>query len=273
MQGLAKQIESAVQAVQKRWDCTPRVGLILGSGLAGLADAMCVEEVIQYSEITCLPQATSLGHNGQLLCGMLAGCKTVTMQGRFHIYEGYSPQQATLSVRLLKALGVDVLLVTNAAGGINPSYQVGDVMLIHDQINLSFRNPLVGINDESLGPRFPDMSEPYDLKFEKLAIRIARQQNFVLHRGVYVALLGPTYETRAEYRMARQIGGDAVGMSTVPEVIVARHAGLRVLGLSAITNVGTPDHLTPTTGHQVLEAASKALPKLNSIFQGVLQTL
>jgi purine-nucleoside phosphorylase len=268
---LAKQIESAAQAVEDRWDTTPCAGIILGSGLGGLADEMDVEQVIDYADIPHFPQVTAMGHRGRLVCGGLAGRPVVAFQGRFHLYEGHSPQQSTLPVRLIKALGANTMLVSNAAGGINPKFKVGDVMLIHDQINLTFRNPLVGINDDELGPRFPDMSEPYDPQLEKLAIEIARQQNFVLHRGVYVALLGPTYETRAEYRMARLLGGDAVGMSTVPEVVVARHAGMRVLGLSTITNIA--DSSTETTGHDVLNAAASASNKLSKIIEGVVKSL
>jgi len=269
----APQIESAAQAVRDRWDSTPCAGVILGSGLGGLADEMEVEQVIDYGDIPHFPQATAVGHRGRLVCGMLAGRSVVAFQGRFHLYEGHSPQQSTLPVRLLKAMGARVLLVSNAAGGINPAMEVGDLMLIHDQINLTFTNPLVGINDDNLGPRFPDMSVPYDSLLESQAIEVARQHAIDLHRGVYVAIMGPTYETRAEYRMARLMGGDAVGMSTVPEVIVAQHAGLRVLGLSTITNVGSPDSLTQTTAHDVLAAAATASNKLSRIIKGVLESL
>jgi purine-nucleoside phosphorylase len=176
-------------------------------------------------------------------------------------------------VRLAKALGAEVLIVSNAAGGVNPRFQVGDVMLIEDQINLLFDNPLIGVNDDRLGPRFPDMSAPYDLELMQVAVEIARREKFTLHRGVYMAMLGPTYETRAEYRMVRMLGGDVVGMSTVPEVLAARHAGMRVLGLSTITNVGSPDAPAATSGHDVLAAAATAAGKLTKIVRGVVASL
>jgi purine-nucleoside phosphorylase len=210
---------------------------------------------------------------GMLVCGKLDGAPVVAFQGRFHLYEGHDAQRASLPVRLAHGLGANTLIVSNAAGGVNPSYEVGDMMLIEDQINLMFDNPLIGINDEQLGPRFPDMSAPYDPELMLAAEEIARRENFVLHRGVYVAMLGPTYETRAEYRMVRRLGGDAVGMSTVPEVLVARHEGMRVLGLSTITNVCSPDALTKTSGEQVIAAATAATDKLTTIVRGVVATL
>lgn len=269
---IASQIESSAQVVRDRWRASPSLGMILGSGLGGLADEIDVECAIRYADIPHFPQVTALGHVGRLLCGRLAGEPVVAFQGRFHLYEGYSPQQATLPVRLLKALGGRTLVVSNAAGGLNPHYAVGDVMLIEDQINFMFRNPLVGVNDDCLGPRFPDMSAPYDPRLQELAAETARRESFLLHRGVYVALLGPTFETRAEYRMARILGGDAAGMSTVPEVIVARHAGLRVLGLSTITNISSPDAPRQTTGHTVNAAAATAAGKLRAIIRGIVSS-
>jgi purine-nucleoside phosphorylase len=189
------------------------------------------------------------------------------------LYEGYSAEQAALPARLTKALGANALVVSNAAGGLNPHYVVGDVMVIEDHINLMFANPLIGVNDEQLGPRFPDMSCPYDREFMETAAQVARREDFVLHRGVYVAMKGPTYETRAEYRMARRLGGDVAGMSTVPEVIAARHADMRVFGLSTITNVGSPDAPVGTTGHDVINAAQSASSKLNKLVRGVVATL
>jgi purine-nucleoside phosphorylase len=192
------------------------------------------------------------------------------MQGRFHCYEGYSAERATFPVRVMKALGARLLIVSNAAGGLDPRFAVGDVMVIDDHINLLNRSPLVGMNDDRLGPRFPDMSAPYDRRLGDLALAIARRHNFVCHRGVYVAMLGPTYETRAEIRMLRHFGGHAVGMSTVPEVIVAMHAGMRVLGLSTITNVCSPDAPHSTSGDEVVAAAETAREKLRAIVAGVL---
>jgi purine-nucleoside phosphorylase len=270
---VAEQIETAATAVRKHWAEVPRVGIILGSGLGGLAEEIAVDARIDYSDIPGFVKSTAIGHKGQLVCGHLDGFSVVAFQGRFHLYEGYSSEQAALPARLTKALGANTLIVSNAAGGLNPHYAVGDVMVIEDHINFMFANPLVGVNDDNLGPRFPDMSAPYDNEFMEVAARVARKEDFVLHRGVYVAMLGPTYETRAEYRLARRIGGDAVGMSTVPEVIAARHAGLQVLGLSTITNVGSPDSPVGTTGHDVINAAQSASSKLSKLVRGVVATL
>ncbi len=270
---LADQIDAAAAAVRKRWPKSPRVGIILGSGLGGLAEQIDAEATIDYGDIPHFPKTTAIGHAGRLVCGTLEGKAVVAFQGRFHLYEGHAPETAGLPVRLLKALGGEALIVSNAAGGLNPQYGTGDVMLIDDQINLLFANPLVGVNDDSLGPRFPDMSSPYDRRLQAVAVKVAMREGFVLHRGVYVAVLGPNYETRAEYRLLRRLGGDAVGMSTVPEVIVARHAGLRVLGLSTITNVGSADALTETSGHDVLAVAATAADKLSAIVRGVIASL
>jgi purine-nucleoside phosphorylase len=273
MQHVAEQIAASAQAVRNGWDVTPRAGIILGSGLGGLADEIAVEATIDYADIPHFPKTTAIGHCGQLVCGRLEKVPVIAFRGRFHLYEGYSAEQAALPARLTKALGANSLIVSNAAGGLNPHYKVGDVMVIEDQINLLFANPLIGVNDDKLGPRFPDMSCPYDCEFMEIAARIARREDFALHRGVYVAMLGPTYETRAEYRMARRIGGDVAGMSTVPEVIAARHADMRVLGLSTITNVGSPDSPCGTTGHDVINAAMSAADKLTEIVRGVVASL
>lgn len=270
---LASQIEDATAVVREKWTTVPRAAIILGSGLGGLAEEISVEATIEYSEIPHFPQVSALGHRGLLVCGTLDSVPVIAFQGRFHLYEGHDAQRASLPVRLANALGADTLVVSNAAGGVNPQFQVGDVMLIEDQINLMFDNPLTGINDDGLGPRFPDMSAPYNRELMQTAAEIARRENFVLHQGVYVAMLGPTYETRAEYRMVKQLGADAVGMSTVPEVIVARHAEMRVLGLSTITNVCSPDQLTETSGDEVIAAAGTAAGKLTAIVRGVVAGL
>lgn len=270
---LAAKIEETAAVVKQQWSVVPKAGIILGSGLGGLADQVEVAAVIDYADLPHFPRTSAMGHKGRLVCGTLEGVPVVAFQGRFHLYEGHSAQTATLPVRLLRALGAETLLVTNAAGGVNPSYVVGDVMLIDDQINLLFTNPLIGVNDDDLGDRFPDMSAPYDSELMEVAVSIARRNDFVLHRGVYLSMLGPTYETRAEYRMARRLGGDAVGMSTVPEVIVARHANMRVLGLTTITNVGSPDAPSETSGHDVIAAAEAAAGKLVKIIRGVVTTL
>jgi len=270
---LVDKIAAAATAIQERWATSPKVGIILGSGLGELAEEISVEQMFDYEEIPHFSHTTAIGHRGRLVCGQLMNVPAIAFQGRFHLYEGHDAHQAAFPVRLLQALGGTTLVVSNAAGGLNPQYAVGDVMLIDDQINLMFRNPLVGINDDRLGPRFPDMSAPYDRTLMEVAARVARREDFALHRGVYVAMLGPTYETRAEYRMLRRLGGDAVGMSTVPEVLAARHAGMRVLGLSTITNVGSPDLLTETSGHDVIAAAGNASAKLGKLVRGVLASL
>jgi purine-nucleoside phosphorylase len=265
------QIDAAADAVRQQWPLSPRAGIILGSGLGELAGEIDAAATIDYADLPHFPRTTAIGHAGKLVCGRLAGVPVVAFQGRFHLYEGHSPQTAGFPVRLLKALGGESLIVSNAAGGLNPQYSTGDVMLIDDHINLMFDNPLVGVNDDALGPRFPDMSSPYDRDLQRQAVKIAMSEGFVLHRGVYVGMLGPTYETRSEYRMCRQLGGDVVGMSTVPEVIVARHASLRVLGLSTITNIGSPDALTETSGHDVLAVAATAAGKLSAIVRGIVR--
>jgi purine-nucleoside phosphorylase len=267
------QIDEAASAVRRHWPLSPKAGIILGSGLGEFAKEIAAEATIDYVDLPHFPRTTAIGHAGKLVCGTLAGVPVVAFQGRFHLYEGHSPQTAGFPVRLLKALGGEALIVSNAAGGLNPQYATGDVMLIDDQINLMFANPLVGVNDDALGPRFPDMSSPYDRELQQQAVKIAMSEGFVLHRGVYVGMLGPTYETRSEYRMCRQLGGDVVGMSTVPEVVVARHAGMRVLGLSTITNIGSPDALTETSGHDVLAVAATAAGKLSAIVRGVVREL
>ena len=270
---LAAQMQQAADAVRQRWSATPVGGIVLGSGLGDLAQHIEAEATIDYADIPFFPKATALGHRGQLVCGKFEGENVIAFQGRFHLYEGHTADVAALPTRLLKALGGEALIVSNAAGGVNPCYEVGDVMLIEDQINLLFDNPLIGVNDDALGPRFPDMSAPYDSALAELAIDVARREGFTLHRGVYMSCLGPTYETRAEYRMVRQLGADAVGMSTVPEVIAARHADMRVLGLSTITNVGSPDAPSETSGHDVIAAAQKASEKLIAIVRGVVRGL
>jgi purine-nucleoside phosphorylase len=267
---IAEQARAVAEVVKRRWAEAPRAGIILGSGLGDLASEIEAETTFDYAELPHFPQTTAIGHAGRLVCGRLAGAPVVAFQGRFHLYEGHSPEQAGFPVRVLKTLGGRTLIVSNAAGGLNPQYSAGDVMLIDDHINLMFDNPLVGMNDDALGPRFPDMSSPYSRSLQRQAMEVAMRERFLLHRGVYVAVLGPNYETRAEYRMLRRLGGDAVGMSTVPEVLVARHSGMRVLGLSTITNVGSPDALGKTSAHDVLAVAATAASKLGAIVRGVV---
>src|SRR5581483_5973421 len=264
------QIADAVAAVRGRWPRVPRVGIILGTGLGGFAQQVKTEAVIGYETIPHFPRATALGHRGQFVCGTIAGLGVVTMEGRFHLYEGYTAAQITLPVRVMHALGIELLIISNASGGLNPEHQPGDLLIIDDHINLMGANPLVGPNDDALGPRFPDLSRPYDPDLIERALSIAAREGIVAHRGIYIALTGPNYETRAEYRFLRMIGGDVVGMSTVPEVIVAAHCGLRVLAISTITNVARPEAAEPTNGQAVIAAAAKAEEKVRRIVLGIL---
>ena len=270
MQHLRSQIAESAAYVRSRWNEQPRCGIILGSGLGSVGEAIELDEAIDYGDIPNFLKSTAVGHRGRLLCGKLDGVPVIAMQGRFHCYEGYSAERATFPVRVMNALGVKLLIVSNAAGGLNPNFACGDVMVIDDHINLLNRNPLVGVNDDQLGPRFPDMGAPYDRQLGDRALAIARKHDFVCHRGVYAAMLGPTYETRAEIRMLRYFDADAVGMSTVPEAIVAIHAGLRVLGLSTITNICSPDKQVTTSGHEVIATAETARDKLLAIVTGIV---
>lgn len=270
--------ERAAAAVRSRSDCRPAVALVLGSGLSGLADAVEEPDIISYEDIPHWPVSTVSGHGGRLVLGKLEGNDIIVMQGRAHFYEGYSMQQITLPARIMSLLGVKILILTNAAGGINESYTPGDLMLIRDHLNLlglAGHNPLRGPNDEELGPRFPDMTEPYDRSLRQLAHTLAGEQGFSLQEGVYAYVAGPSYETPAELRYLRIIGADAVGMSTVPSVIVARHAGVRVLGISTITNMALPD---PTPGQtlshdEVLETGKIAIPRLTRLIRALVKQI
>jgi purine-nucleoside phosphorylase len=266
-------IERAAAAVRERFPRSPDVGIILGTGLGALAREIAVEATIEYPTIPGFPKSTVESHAGRLLCGTLGGKTVVAMQGRFHRYEGYSLRQVTFPVRVLKALGARSLIVSNACGGMHPDWSAGDLMLITDHINLLGDNPLVGANDDRLGPRFPDMSEPYDAALGELARSVARERGITLREGVYVAVAGPNLETRAEYRMLRALGADVVGMSTVPEVIVAVHAGMRVLGLSIITDMCIPEELEPASLEKIIAMANKAEPNLTAVVRGVLERM
>lgn len=268
---LSEQIQEAVHLIRQRWKREAYAGIILGTGLGTLTQEIVQETVIPYEEIPYFPRPTTVSHTGQLVCGRLEGLPIVAMEGRFHAYEGYSFQQITFPVRVMRALGAKLLIVSNACGGMNPHYGLGDIVVIDDHINLMNGNPLIGPNDDSLGPRFPDMSEPYDRKLIDRALAIARREDFVAHRGVYVAVTGPNLETRAEYRFLRGIGADVVGMSTVPEVIVAVHAGMRVLGLSVVTDMCLPDALKPAVVEEILKVAAEAEPKLRKLVVGILR--
>jgi purine-nucleoside phosphorylase len=266
-------IEAAVRAVRARTTLVPDVAIILGTGLGGLAEEIVVEARIPYGEIPGFPLSTVESHAGRLLAGTLAGRRVFAMQGRVHLYEGYTPQEIGFPVRVLARLGARTLVVSNACGGMHPLWSPGDLMLIADHINLLGTNPLVGPNDDRLGPRFPDMSAPYDAELRTLAQAVGLALGVPLREGVYVAVTGPNLETRAEYRMLRALGADVVGMSTVPEVITAVHMGMRVLGISIITDQCLPDALAPATLEQILAVAREAEPRLTALVRGVVERL
>lgn len=270
-----EQVQEAAEKVRQLSSKRPTIGLILGSGLGGLADDISDAEVIPVGEIPHWPASTAPGHSGQIVMGDFEGKRVIALKGRVHFYEGYSIQQVTLPVRVMRALGMETLIVTNAAGGMNPSYTPGDLMLIKNHINMpgmAGNNPLRGPNDDVTGPRFPDMTVPYDPELRRLAHQVAEQEGYQVHEGVYAFVAGPSFETPAEIRFLQMVGGDAVGMSTVPSVVVARHAGIRVLGISTITNMALPDP-EPGTHHkheEVLETGKLAIPRLASLVHGVV---
>lgn len=268
-----ERIEACAHAVRQRFGTVPDVAIILGTGLGALAEEMSVDAIVEYRDLPNFPLSTVESHSGRLLCGTFAGKTVIAMQGRFHRYEGYSLQQVTFPVRVLRALGAQTLVISNACGGMHPLWAPGDLMLISDHMNLLGDNPLIGPNDDALGPRFPDMSEPYDANLRVLARKVARDNRIPLREGVYAAVQGPNLETRAEYRMLRRLGADVVGMSTVPEVIVARHGGMKVLGLSIITDQCLPDSLEPASVSEIIAVAREAEPKLTAVVRGVLQQL
>lgn len=271
MQHLVEQIAETTEAIRKVWQGTPKVGIILGTGLGGLAREIQAETTVPYENLPHFPRSTAISHAGQLVCGKLDGISVIAMEGRLHAYEGYSQEQITFPVRVMKSLGAEVLVVSNASGGMNPNYRCGDLVVIDDHINLMGGNPLIGVNDERLGPRFPDMCRPYDPKLVDTALAVARRENIAAHRGVYVAVTGPNLETRAEYRFLRMIGADVVGMSTVPEVICAAHAGLRVLGLSIVTDMCLPDALEPADVSKIIATANAAEPHLRKVVRLTLR--
>ena len=266
-------VNAAADVVRERFAAVPDAAIVLGTGLGGLAREIDVVAAVEYADVPGFPLSTVESHAGRLLCGSLGGKTVVAMQGRFHRYEGYSLQQVTFPIRVLRALGAETLIVSNACGGMREEWAPGDLMLIADHINLLGDNPLVGECDERLGVRFPDMSAPYDEALRALARDVAREQGTVLREGVYVAVTGPNLETRAEYRMLRTIGADVVGMSTVPEVIVAVQGGMRVLGLSIITDQCIPETLKPAELATILAVAGRAEPRLTALVRGVLERL
>lgn len=268
-----KKRDEALSYLKEHTDERPDYLIILGTGLGNLADEIKTIDSISYADIPHFPVSTVESHAGQLLFGTLSGKKVVAMQGRFHYYEGYSMQQIAFPLRVLNALSTELLLVSNACGGMNPNYARGEIMLINDHINMLGDNPLIGPNDDELGPRFPDMSEPYTEDLIEVAEQVALDKGIKMHQGVYLALSGPMLETKAEYRFLRQIGADVVGMSTVPEVITAVHMDMDVMGISVITDECFPDALEPVNIEQVLDAAGIAEPKMTEVITGVLERL
>ena len=273
MTELRAKIAEASSFLKTKTTLTPKIGIILGTGLGALAEDIEKESVVPYQDIPHFPLSTVESHAGRLIFGHLSGKTVMAMQGRFHYYEGYSMQQITFPVRVMKAMGCDTLIVSNACGGMNPNFTPGDIMIIADHINLLGDNPLIGPNDDELGPRFPDMSEPYTKSLIELAEKVALQERINIQKGVYVAVAGPNLETRAEYRFLRTIGADVVGMSTVPEVIVAVHSSMQVLGLSVITDACLPDALQPVNIKEILRIAAEAEPKLTLLMKRVVELI
>lgn len=273
LSNMLKEVREAVQFIQSKYTAVPSVGIVLGSGLGSFSDEIESEYEISYKDIPHFPVSTVVGHSGKLIFGNLGGKKVVAMAGRFHFYEGYSTQEVVFPIRVLKCLGIETLLVSNAAGGINPTFRVGDLMIIKDHISFFAPNPLIGKNVDEFGTRFPDMSEPYKYSLIEKAIQIARENNIQLKEGVYAGVTGPTFETRAEYKMLHILGADAVGMSTVQEVIAAVHLGLPVFAMSVITDIGIREEENTITHEEVLQAAKEAGPKLTLIFRQLIAEL
>jgi purine-nucleoside phosphorylase len=270
---LFKQISEATAHIQKVWDGRPQAGIVLGTGLGHFVEQIEVEAEIDYEEIPHFPQSTATSHRGRLVCGSCEGVAVMVMEGRVHLYEGHRAQAITLPVRVMRAMGADWLIVSNAVGGMNPNYRAGDIMVVEDHINLMNDNPLIGINDDRLGPRFPDMSSPYDSQMVDEALAVARREDFVAHKGVLVTVTGPNLETRAEYRFLRMIGADVVGMSLVPEVITAVHCGLRSIGFSVISDMCLPDALEVAEVDTIIATANAAEPKLRALVCGMLKRI
>ena len=265
-----EQVQETVSQIKGKINFTPEYGVILGSGLGSFTDEMKVEFTLPYSEILNFPVSTVQGHKGALVFGTIGDKKVVAMQGRFHFYEGYSMTEVTFPVRVMKFLGVEKLIVSNASGGVNPAYKVGSIVMITDHINMTPEHPLRGKNDERFGPRFVNMSEPYSRKMIAKATELAKELNIEVHEGIYLGLQGPTFETLAEYKMVKILGADCVGMSTVPEVIVARHMDLETFGISVITDMGNEESIGTISHDEVLEAAKKAEPKVRSLIKELI---
>ncbi|MCX6152315.1 MAG: purine-nucleoside phosphorylase [Ignavibacteriales bacterium] len=273
MTDLLNKINETLQVIREKTSENYSIGIILGTGLGGLVKEIEITAEINYADLPHFPLSTVESHNGKLIFGKINGKNVVAMQGRFHYYEGYTMQQITYPVRVMKFLGVDTLLVSNACGGMNADYVRGDIMLMTDHINLLGDNPLIGKNEDELGPRFPDMSEPYNLELIKLAEEVALENKLKIQKGVYIAVPGPNLETRAEYKFLRATGADVVGMSTIPENIIANHMGMKVLGISIITDECFPETLKPVSVQQIIETAMKAEPKMTIIMKEVIKKL
>jgi len=273
VEDLKAKITESVEFINQKSNIKPKIAIILGTGLGRLAEDIQEKEIIPYSDIPNFPISTVQGHGGNLVLGKLENKEVVAMQGRFHYYEGYNLKEVTFPVRVMKKLGAEVIIISNAAGGMNRFFKRGDLMLITDHINLFGDNPLIGPNDEELGLRFPDMSEAYDRKLVELTLKVALKEKIKLHQGIYVGLTGPTLETPAEYRFLIKIGADAVGMSTVPEVIVANHMGMKVLGISCITDLAINGVVVKTGLEEILKAASDAEPIMTKLVKKVIQKI
>ena len=273
MASLKERLQDTVSYIRRKCDKRPLIGIVLGSGLGNLATEIIVEQEFDYAEIPHFPVSTVKGHGGKLIFGLLNGVPVLAMSGRFHFYEGYQPAEVAYPIRVMNGLGVKTLLLSNAAGAVNPEYKVGDLVLINDHISFFTINPLIGPNDDQMGPRFPDMSEPYNKGILAMAKRIAVDYGFSVHEGVYTGVTGPTFETRAEYRLIKAAGGDVVGMSTVQEVIAAVHCGMQVFCVSIVTDLGIREEDNIITHEEVLEAAASAEPKLTTLFKELASEL
>jgi purine-nucleoside phosphorylase len=270
---MLEKIKATASFIKERISAKPEIGIILGTGLGGLANEIEILDSIPYNEIPDFPVSTVEGHAGRLIYGKLGNKEVLAMQGRFHYYEGYSMKELTFPVRVMKFVGITHLFVSNASGGLNPDWHVGDIVLINDHINFFPEHPLHGKNEEELGPRFPDMSKVYDERLRNKAKLIALENNIPVKEGVYIGVQGPTFETPAEYKMFRVLGGDVIGMSTVPEVVVARHLGVKVFGISIITDSGVPGEIVEISHEEVQQVAMKAEPKMTRIMKELIDSI
>ncbi len=263
-------IAECVSVVRSQWSSTPRVGIVLGTGLGDFVNEMTIEAAFERSDLPHFPAATAMSHRGRLVCGRIASLPVVVMEGRFHVYEGHSLELITLPIRLMRMLGIELLILTNASGGLNPEFKTGDLVVLRDHMNLMGVNPLIGPNEDRFGPRFPDIGETYSARWRETALQVATSEGISLHQGVYVAVTGPNYETKAEIRFFRMAGGDVIGMSTVPEALVAAHAGLPVLAFSVVTNECLAPQTAPVRGEDVVAVANAAAMRLKRVLLGVL---